>query len=162
MKIEKRKISLALCAVAATGMIACGSTQTKDSGSLGDGVVVNAANEQLAKIPVVGFPPFGTQMPITQFDKYGENAATVAKTVVSSMPEGYLLQVVGHANQHASKSEAYTKSLSTQRAKYVYNYFAAKGIEKKKMTYTGVGNAEPDANLSHSDNRRVTFKLIKK
>lgn len=163
MKYNRSKFFFALCALMTVGvMIACGSAPAKESRSSGDGIVIEAANAQLAKVPVVGFPPFATKMPITQFDKYGENAATVAKTVIASMPEGYLLQIVGHANQHPSKSAAYTKSLSTQRAKYVYNYFAAKGIDKNKMTYAGAGNSEPDPNLSHSENRRVTFKLIQK
>ena len=163
MKYKRRKFFLALCALlTAIMVIACGSAPAKESRSLGDGVAIDAANAQLAKVPVVGFPPFTTKMPITQFDQYGENAATVAKTVIASMPEGYLIQIVGHANQHPSKSAAFTKSLSTQRAKYVYTYFVSKGIDKNKMTYTGVGSSEPDPNLSHSDNRRVTFKLIKK
>lgn len=78
------------------------------------------------------------------------------------MPDGYVLQIKGHANQHASKSAAYTKSLSLARAKYVYNYFAGKGIDKKKMTTVGGGNAEPDPNLSHEDNRLVRLKIVPK
>ena len=118
MKYKRRKFFLALCALlTAIMVIACGSAPAKESRSLGDGVAIDAANAQLAKVPVVGFPPFTTKMPITQFDQYGENAATVAKTVIASMPEGYLLQIVGHANQHPSKSAAFTKSLSTQRAR---------------------------------------------
>ena len=159
-----------------TAAVACGSTDKKadsnaagatgasgaSSRSFGGDMVVDAANDQLAKVPVVGFPPFSNTMPMTQFDQYGKNAATVAKGVVNNMPDGYVLQIKGHANQHPSKSAAYTKSLSLQRAKYVYNYFAGKGIDKKKMTAVGVGNAEPDPSLSHAENRRVTFKLVPK
>ncbi len=175
MKVNKINILLAMAVIGF--MVACGSTDKKADGaaagateggatansrSFGGDMAVDAANAQLAKVPVVGFPPFEPNMPITQFDQYGENAATVAKGVVASMPEGYKLQVTGHANQHASKSVAYTKSLSEQRAKYVYNYFVKKGLNKSKMTYVGVGNSEPDPNLSHDQNRRVTFKLVKK
>ncbi len=144
---------------------ACGSTQkapeASNSRSMGDDMVIDAANQQLAKVPAVGYPPFSTTMPTAQFDQYGETAATVAKGVVNSMPAGYVLQVTGHANHHPSRSAAYTKNLSQQRAKYVYNYFIKKGIDKKKMTFVGVGNSEPDPNLSHSENRRVTFKIVK-
>ncbi|AFM11537.1 OmpA family protein [Turneriella parva] len=176
--MEVKKISI-LCLILIAGFAAaCGSTDKKADASAagatdgtasassrsfgGDDLIVDQANQQLAKVPVVGFPPFSTTMPMTQFDQYGENAATVAKGIVASMPAGYKLQIIGHANQHASKSAAYTKSLSQQRAKYVYNYFAKKGLDKSKMTYVGVGNSEPDPNLSHADNRRVTFKLVKK
>ncbi len=164
MTEKKNKFHIAGALLFAGILAACGSAPAKENTarSAGDGLAIDAANAQLAKIPIVGFPPFATKMPITQFDKYGEEAATVAKTVVASMPAGYQLQVVGHANQHPAKSTAYTKSLSLQRAKYVYDYFGRKGIDKKKMTYTGVGNSEPDPSLSHSDNRRVTFKLIAK
>lgn len=144
---------------------ACSSAQKTDeaqSRGLGGNMVVDAANGQLAKVPVVGFPPFSTTMPMSQFDQYGENAATVAKGVVNALPDGYVLQIRGHANQHPSKSVAYTKNLSEQRARYVYNYFAKKGIDKKKMTWVGVGNAEPDPSLSHDQNRRVTFQLVPK
>jgi len=174
-----KKINILIAGALVVLSVACGSTDKKADGAAaagateggasassrsfgGDDMVVDAANQQLAKVPVVGFPPFSTSMPITQFDQYGENAATVAKGVVASMPAGYKLQITGHANQHASKSAAYTKSLSQQRAKYVYNYFVQKGLDKSKMTYVGVGNSEPDPNLSHADNRRVTFKLVKK
>ncbi len=176
--MQVKKINILIATMAIGLATACGSTDKKADGSAagateggasassrsfgGDDMLVDAANGQLAKVPVVGFPPFSTSMPITQFDQYGENAATVAKGVVSSMPAGYKLQITGHANQHPSKSAAYTKSLSQQRAKYVYNYFVQKGLDKSKMTYVGVGNSEPDPNLSHADNRRVTFKLVKK
>ncbi|MFO1469631.1 MAG: OmpA family protein [Turneriella sp.] len=159
----KSKLYQILAVVLTASVVACGSTQKSEtaSRSMGDDMVIDAANQQLAKVPAVGYPPFATTMPTAQFDQYGETAATVAKNVVNSMPPGYVLQVTGHANQHPSKSAAYTKSLSLQRAKYVYNYFIKKGIDKNKMTYVGVGNAEPDPNLSHSDNRRVTFKIVK-
>lgn len=140
--------------------VACGSTQKVEERSVGGNMLIDAANGQLAKVPVIGFPPFGTSMPITQFDQYGENSATAAKAVIASMPAGYKLQVTGHANQHAQKSAGYTKNLSTQRAKYVYNYFVKKGVDKSKLTYVGVGDSEPDSSLSRDQNRRVTFKLV--
>jgi len=156
-------IKIATLIAAALFAVNCGSAQPKDVPNVASGnIIVDQANEQLAKVPVIGFPPFTTTMPMTQFDQYGENAATAAKAVIATMPDGYLLQIVGHANQHRTKSVAYTKSLSVARAKYVYNYFVKKGVDKSKLTYTGVGNDEPDANLSHDNNRRVTFKLVQK
>lgn len=163
--MENKKTQWIMILIFAPILSACGSTQktpeATGSRSMGDDMVIDAANQQLAKVPAIGYPPFSKTMPTAQFDQYGETAATVAKGVVNSMPPGYVLQVTGHANQHPSKSVAYTKSLSLQRAKYVYNYFIKKGIDKNKMTYVGVGNSEPDPNLSHSDNRRVTFKIVK-
>ncbi len=155
------KISILASVLALSAFsVACGSTQKTEERSLGGNMIIDAANGQLAKVPVIGFPPFGTSMPITQFDQYGENSATAAKAVIASMPAGYKLQVTGHANQHAQKSAGYTKNLSTQRAKYVYNYFVKKGVDKSKLTYVGVGDSEPDTSLSRDQNRRVTFRLV--
>lgn len=139
---------------------ACSSTPKAEerSPSLGSGMIIDAANGQLSKVPVVGFPPYGASMPITQFDQYGENAATAAKAVVASMPEGYKLQITGHANPVGAP--AFIKSISLQRAKFVQAYFVKKGLEPKKMIAVGVGDTEQDPNLSREQNRRVTFKLV--
>ena len=126
------------------------------------GVSVEAANQQLAGVAVLGFPAFTESMPVGQFDKYGATAANVVKTIVNEMPAGYVLQITGHANQHASKDAQYTKTLSVSRARYVYNYFLKKGIAKTYLSYQGVGADEPDSSLSHDNNRRVTFKLVAK
>lgn len=139
---------------------ACSSTPKAEerSAPLGGSMIIDAANAQLAKVPVVGFPPYGATMPITQFDQYGENAATAAKAVVASMPAGYKLQVTGHANSVGSP--AVVKSVSTQRAKFVHTYLVKKGLEPAKLTYVGVGDTEQDPSLSKEQNRRVTFKLV--
>ena len=146
---------------------ACSSTpKTEESApktperSLGSGMVVDAANGQLAKVPVMGFPAFKTSMPIKQFDEYGENAATAAKTVVASMPAGYKLQITGHANAGTGKPAGFVKNISTERAKFVHAYFVKKGLDPAKMTYTGAGDTEQDPGLTREQNRRVTFKLV--
>lgn len=144
---------------------ACSSTPKTEepkteSRGLGGSMIVDASNAQLAKVPVVGFPPYGASMPIKQFDQYGENAATAAKTVIASLPEGYKLQLTGHANANSGRSAAWVKNISTQRAKFVQNYFVKKGLDGSKMVVTGAGDTEQDPSLSKEQNRRVTFKLV--
>jgi hypothetical protein len=163
-KVDKKIVVMLVAAVAAL-TVACGSAQVDPnaaSRSLGGNMVVDAANGQLAKVPVVGFPPFGTTMSTAQFDKYGSEAATAAKAVIGTLPEGYVLQITGHANAHKSLSTAGVTKLSQGRANYVYNYFVKKGIDKTKLTAVGVGASEPDASLSHDQLRRVTFKVVEK
>lgn len=144
---------------------ACSSTpkteepKTESRGP-GGGMLIEASNAQLAKVPVVGFPPYTASMPIKQFDKYGENAATAAKAVVASLPEGYKLQITGHANANSGRSAAWVKNLSTQRAKFVQAYFVKKGLDGSKMIVNGAGDTEQDPGLSKEENRRVTFKLV--
>lgn len=55
----KLKISI-LASVSALSAfsVACGSTQKTEERSLGGNMIIDAANGQLAKVPVIGFPAF--------------------------------------------------------------------------------------------------------
>ncbi len=139
---------------------ACSSTPKVEERAPSGNMIVDAANAQLAKVPVMGFPGFGSSMPMTQFDQYGEASASVAKGVVASMPEGYKLQIAGHANSGSGKPQSFLKNISTQRAKFVYDYFKQKGLDGTKMTYVGVSDSDQDPSLTKLQNRRVTFKLV--
>ena len=59
----------------------------------------------------------------------------------------------------------YNKSLSSSRAKEVFNYFKANGISTEKMTHTGVGEEKPlTSNKTYEGralNRRVEVIVIK-
>ena len=56
------------------------------------------------------------------------------------------------------------KSLSEKRAKAVYNYFVAKGIEAARMTYAGYGSLNPIADNNTDEgqklNRRIEIKVV--
>ena len=107
----------------------------------------------------------------TQFDLgrcknvfYSPRDIDSVKEVIAEMPEGYVLEITGHHNQHPDKDKRKDDGkggLSRQRAKDVYNYFVKNGVPKEKMTYRGAGSAERDESLSREKNRRVTFKLVK-
>ncbi|HRP67979.1 MAG TPA: OmpA family protein [Turneriella sp.] len=159
MKLNK---FFAIALIALVGFtMACGSTQkTEEVRSVSSGFGIDAANEQLAKIPVVGFPPYQSSMPMSQFDKYGENAATVAKGVVATLPEGYKIQLTGHANANSGRSAAFVKNISTQRAVFVKNYLVKKGLAANKLVTVGAGDSQQDPNLSKENNRRVTFSVV--
>lgn len=129
------------------------------SRSVDTGAVVEAQNEKLAKVPVVGLPAFKAGVKI---DTYGKDSLAAAKDAVADLPEGYVLQITGHHNQHPDKAQRKGNGLSVQRAKQVYDYFVKNGIPKEKLTYRGVGSAEFDKSLSREKNRRVTFRIVKK
>jgi outer membrane protein OmpA-like peptidoglycan-associated protein len=127
--------------------------------SVDTGAVVEAQNEKLAKVPVVGLPAFKAGVKI---DSYGKESLAAAKDAVAELPEGYVLQITGHHNQHPDKAQRKGNGLSVQRAKQVYDYFVKNGIAKEKLTYRGVGSTEFDKSLSREKNRRVTFRIVKK
>jgi outer membrane protein OmpA-like peptidoglycan-associated protein len=119
---------------------------------------VDAQNEKLAKVPVMGLPPFEAGKKIAA---YGKDSLAAAKAAVADMPEGYVLQITGHHNQHPDKAQRKGNGLSKQRAKQVYDYFVKNGIAKEKLSYRGVGSSEYDNSLSREKNRRVTFMIVK-
>ncbi len=128
------------------------------SRSVDTGAVVDAQNEKLAKVPVMGLPPFEAGKNI---DKYGKDSLAAAKAAIAEMPEGHVLQITGHHNQHPDKAQRKGNGLSQQRAKQVYDYFVKNGIPKEKLAYRGIGSAEYDKGLSREKNRRVTFRIVK-
>lgn len=125
------------------------------------GASVDAINEKLAKVSVMGLPPFAASISDEKMDEYGKKALEEAKAATEQLPEGYMLQITGHANQHPDKSKRVGSGLSVKRAKVVYDYFVKNGIAKEKLAYRGAGSAESDEKLSRANNRRVTFKLVK-
>ncbi|MBN8221343.1 MAG: OmpA family protein [Spirochaetes bacterium] len=158
--MKLRKLMFVQAVMLAAIFAACSSTPKTEDRAPSNNMVVDAANAQLAKVPIMGFPGFGTTIPMNQFDQYGEASLTAAKGVLASMPAGYKLQIAGHANTTSGKSAEFLKNISTQRAKFVHGYFVKKGLDPAKMTYVGVSDSDQDPSLTKMQNRRVTFKLV--
>jgi outer membrane protein OmpA-like peptidoglycan-associated protein len=59
-----------------------------------------------------------------------------------------------------------TNNLSVQRAKYVYDYLAKKGISKSRMSYKGLGSSrklnDESTELMRQANRRIEFLILAK
>ncbi|MDH3591611.1 MAG: OmpA family protein [Planctomycetota bacterium] len=70
------------------------------------------------------------------------------------------VEVGGHTDSRGS--DAYNQSLSERRAKSVMDYLVSKGIDARRMTSRGYGEAEPIADNGTSEgrlkNRRVELK----
>ena len=71
--------------------------------------------------------------------------------------------IKGHTDKVGSSSA--NKKLSEDRAKAVYNALATNGIELSRLSYTGVGEANPidtnDTDAGRQSNRRTEFILIR-
>jgi len=74
------------------------------------------------------------------------------------------LNVVMEGHCDIRGSDEYNKKLSERRAKTVFNYFASKGIDKKRMSTIGYGRSKPLVpNTSEENmykNRRVEVKIV--
>ena len=66
-------------------------------------------------------------------------------------------EISGHTDN--SGTVKYNLKLSQQRAKMVYDYFIAKGIDRKRLTYMGYGQTCPIS--SHNNENRRTELLVK-
>ena len=60
--------------------------------------------------------------------------------------------------------DTYTQDLSTQRAKYIYEYLVAHGISADRLTYQGFGGRHPlvkeVTDVDRTTNRRVEIKIL--
>jgi outer membrane protein OmpA-like peptidoglycan-associated protein len=163
-----KKLSLVLAVIVAMGMVACKSTEVQQPAGDPNIALVSAQNKQLEKIPVTGFAYKSAVIPKQNWDKWATTAAPVVKEVLNKLPEGYVLQVTGHADGSGPEEPVGNKpgniKISTDRAKAVYNALKAKGIDSPKMTYKGVGSSEllPGVDPRDGANRRVTFKVVPK
>ena len=73
-----------------------------------------------------------------------------------------MVQVAGHTDSRAS--EAYNQALSERRAKVVYDYLVAHGIDSSRMTWKGYGETQPIATNDTAEGRaqnRRTELIVK-
>lgn len=170
-RIIVKKISLLIClslicSFAFTGCSKQVKTDTKPAFDVD--AWVKASNKQLEKVPVEGFEYKSSKVPAQNWDKWAVTAAPVVSGIISKMPDGYVLQIVGHTDGRGPEEPVGDKpgniKISTDRAKSVYNSLAKKGITSPKLTYKGAGSAEPLQGVDPRDasQRRVTFVVAPK
>jgi hypothetical protein len=132
------------------------------SRAVDDEAIIATANQKLSEVPMLALPAFKATYRKANFKKYAEKTFSVAQAVAADLPEGYVMEITGHSNPYPPSSKSKSNRLSKKRAKLVYDYFVENGIEPSKLRYRGVGSTQPDEELSHDQNRRVTFKIIKR
>ena len=83
-----------------------------------------------------------------------------AVVILNQIPNRRLV-IEGHTD--STGPEEYNMQLSEQRAKIVYDYMLAKGLQIKEVTYKGYGETKPveDNNTAEGRraNRRVEFRI---
>lgn len=165
---------LFIVAAVMLGGVYCGSSEKKTSEEpkpttpttpkvrTAPDLIVKGLNDQLSKVPLKGFA-FGE--PTTDVDEYrrwAKAAAPVVSGVISKMPDGYDLEVQGHAC--AKGTDAANQRISYARASYVHSQLKKEGVTSPKLTKKGyaatrlANTADPEA----AENRRVTFQVVEK
>ncbi len=157
-------------------LVSCGETAkqqtktetadtTKDmkvkSGS-GDNMAIDAINRQVKDFSIDGFPGDSAKLSKNEDLENMKKIVKLVKPIIESIPDGYVMQITGHAANYNSKARQ--KSVSTSRAAKIYDELKKSGVPTKKMTYKGVGADDPDSRYSDKDfkQRRVSFKAVKK
>ncbi len=165
-----KKVLTAITIIIATiFIVSCAKEQVKEPEKVGvDSNLVSVSNEQLAKYPVTGFGYKSSKVPAQEWDKWAKVAAPVVKGILDKLPDGYALEIRGHADGRGPESAEGNKpgntKISTDRAKAVYDSLGKAGITSSKLTYRGVGSSETlsGADPNSADQRRVTFQVVPK
>ena len=81
-----------------------------------------------------------------------------------TLNKGVHIEVSGHTDNVGS--DQFNKVLSENRAKSVYQYLVANGIQADRLSFKGYGETQPvttnDTDEGRSRNRRTEFKIISK
>lgn len=154
--------------IAALFIVSC-AKQVKDPEKVGvDTNIVQVSNEQLAKYPVTGFGYKSSKVPPQSWDRWAKVAAPVVKGILDKLPDGYALEIRGHADGRGPETAEGAKpgnmKISTDRAKAVYDSLGKAGITSPKLTYRGVGSSETLSGVDSrsAEQRRVTFQVVPK
>ncbi len=166
--MKQGRLFVVLGVVLLAAAVGCATATDVSKASDPSAAYADMQNEQLAKLPVTGFDYKSSAVPEQSWDKWAKVAAPVVKGVIDKLPEGYVLQVTGHADSRGPETAYGAKpgnmKISTDRARAVYNSLKKQGITSPKMTYKGIGSSEPLSGVDSADpqQRRVTFKVVKK
>jgi outer membrane protein OmpA-like peptidoglycan-associated protein len=165
----KKFIGLVSCIAVLALVLSCAQEQVKEQPKVAtDNTFVPVSNSQLSKFPVTGFAYKSSKLPAQEWDRWAVAAAPVVKGIVNKIPDGYALEVRGHADSRGPEGPEGDKpgnlKISTDRAKAVYDSLAKAGIKSNKITYRGVGSSEPTPNADQASakQRRVTFVIVPK
>ena len=70
-----------------------------------------------------------------------KSSMQIIQETIAAAPKDQVFTIVGHADVKTG-SAAYNQKLSEKRAKAVYDYLVAQGVNKDQLTWKGVGSTE--------------------
>jgi hypothetical protein len=129
---------------------------------------LSATNAQLAYYPVTGFAYKSTIIPSDSWAQWAKNAEPIVKGIIDKIPDGYVLQVTGHADSSGPEQPVGNKPgnivISKDRAVAVYEALRQDGVKSSKMITKGVGSSQPilGVDTRSGKQRRVTFTIVPK
>ncbi|MCL2154706.1 MAG: OmpA family protein [Leptospirales bacterium] len=142
----------------------CGDGQVKDDPAAGAGgdYVIDSINKQVKDFSIDGFAGGSAQLKENEDLENMKKIVSIVHPMIEKIPDGYEMQITGHCADF--DSAAMKKSVSTARAKKVYDELKNAGASESKMAYKGVGIDEPIPGLDGKDarQRRVSFQAVKK
>lgn len=99
-------------------------------------------------------------------DKYDikERSRPELNKVVAFLKQNPNIRIAINGHTDNVGQAAYNQTLSTNRAKAVYEYLMAAGINSKRLAYKGYGQTKPVATNNTEEgrqqNRRITFEIL--
>ncbi|HOP62493.1 MAG TPA: OmpA family protein [Spirochaetota bacterium] len=164
----KKAFYLILVSILATFLLAsCESQQPKtDTPTVkadgGGDAAVSMINNQVGDFSIDGFPGGSSKLKASEDLENMKRIVELVKPIVEQVPDGYVMQITGHAADYPTK--ALQRSVSKGRAYKVYSELKKAGVPAAKMTYKGVGISEPLSGYDGKDakQRRVSFRAVKK
>ena len=97
-------------------------------------------------------------------DKLMEESRSYVNQILNAMQDipALSIEVVGHTSKEGA--EDYNKTLSLKRAQAVSNYLTANGIDKTRLSVSGMGSENPIADNETEEgkklNRRIEFVIV--
>jgi outer membrane protein OmpA-like peptidoglycan-associated protein len=129
---------------------------------------ISSLNQQLTNNSIGGFAYKSSKLDSAKWDVWAKKASPIVKEIISKLPDGYVLQITGHADASGPEDPTGYKpgnlKISTDRAKTIYDALKKADINSPKIIYKGIGSEEllngydPKA----PEQRRVTFKIVSK
>ena len=160
--MNKKKFTILSAMLAAMVFaVNCASAPETPKAMSGD-MIVGPLNSQLDTATLTGFDVWGTNVDTSKYDSWAQTAAPVVKGILDKTPDGYNLEVQGHADGDGGAAQ--NQQVSTTRAKIIYDALKKQGVTSPKLTYKGYGssNLKNPSNPSAPENRRVGFQIVKK
>ena len=114
-----------------------------------------------------GLPNCGTQVTLSGDGLFDFNKATIRPDLANALDkiaadtsgrDYNSISIVGHTDSVGS--DAYNQGLSERRANSTADYLARKGLDRSKMTTSGMGESQPVASNATAEGRQQNRRVV--